>query len=179
VVTASALQTFAANSDLRIYAPPPPRCLWNILNLTKIYDSGLPTKDLRIFRHVRKSTKSDYSFHHVCLSVRTSVRPHGTIRPPLDGFSRNLGLSIFRKSVEKVQVSLESEKNNGYFTWNPTHIYDNTSMNSWQNEKCFRQNSQRKSKHIFTFNNFFSQNRAVYEIMWKNMVQLGMPQTTI
>jgi len=27
------------------------------------------------------------------------------------------GLSIFRKFVEKIQVSLKSDKNNGYFTW--------------------------------------------------------------
>jgi hypothetical protein len=28
----------------------------------------------------------------------------------------------------------------------------------------------------FIFNNFFSENRAVYEIVWKNMVQLDKPQ---
>jgi len=32
----------------------------------------------------------------------------------------------------------------------------------------------------FTFNNFFPpENRAVYEIMWKNIVQRGRPQMTI
>jgi hypothetical protein len=32
----------------------------------------------------------------------------------------------------------------------------------------------------FMFNNvFFSINRAVYEIMWKNIVELGRPQMTI
>ena len=31
----------------------------------------------------------------------------------------------------------------------------------------------------FVFSNFFSENRAVYEIMWKNMVQRGRPQMTI
>jgi len=29
------------------------------------------------------------------------------------------------------------------------------------------------------FNNFFFENRAVYEIMWKNTVELGRPQTII
>jgi len=33
-----------------------------------------------------------------------SVRPHGTTRLPLDGFSLNFILMIFRKSVEKIQV---------------------------------------------------------------------------
>jgi len=31
-------------------------------------------------------------------------------------FSGILYLSIFRKSLEKIQVSLKSDKNNGYFT---------------------------------------------------------------
>jgi hypothetical protein len=33
-------------------------------------------------------------------------------------------LSIFRKSVEKIQVSLKSVENNGYFIWIPVYIYD-------------------------------------------------------
>jgi hypothetical protein len=33
-----------------------------------------------------------------------------------------------------------------------------------------------KIKTHFTFNNRFSENRAVYEIMWKNMVETERPQ---
>jgi hypothetical protein len=33
--------------------------------------------------------------------------------------------------------------------------------------------------HILCSITFFSENRAVYEIMWKNIVQQGMPQMTI
>ena len=40
----------------------------------------------------------------------------------------SLYLSIFRKSVEKVQVSLEFDKNNGYFTLRHMHIYGNVSL---------------------------------------------------
>jgi len=29
---------------------------------------------------------------------------------------------LFRKSVESIQVSLKSDKNNGYFTWRPIHF---------------------------------------------------------
>jgi hypothetical protein len=47
-------------------------------------------------------------------------------------------LSILRKHVKKIQISLESDKNNGYFAWRPVYIYDN-SLNSSQNEKGFRQ----------------------------------------
>jgi hypothetical protein len=38
--------------------------------------------------------------------------------------------AFFRKSVEKIQVSLKSDKNNWYFTWKRFHIYDNISLNS-------------------------------------------------
>jgi len=31
----------------------------------------------------------------------------------------------------------------------------------------------------FKLNNFFSENRAIYEIMWKNVVERGRPQMTI
>ena len=34
-------------------------------------------------------------------------------------------------------------------------------------------------KTHFMFNNFFSENRAVYEIMWKIMVEPDRPQMTI
>ena len=33
-------------------------------------------------------------------------------------------LIIFRKSVEKIEVSLQSYKNNGYFTWRQIYIFD-------------------------------------------------------
>jgi hypothetical protein len=39
-------------------------------------------------------------------------------------------LVIFRKSVEKIQVSLKSDKNDGYFTWRPLYIYDHISLSS-------------------------------------------------
>ena len=44
-----------------------------------------------------------------CLSVCLSLRPYGTTRLPLDGFSWNLKC-LFRKSVEKTQVSIQSDK---------------------------------------------------------------------
>jgi len=36
-----------------------------------------------------------------------------------------LYLSIFRISVEKIQVSLKTDKNNGHITWRPVYIYYN------------------------------------------------------
>jgi len=37
---------------------------------------------------------------------------------------------VFRKFVEKIQVSLKSDKNNWYFTQKPKYICDNISLNS-------------------------------------------------
>jgi len=34
-------------------------------------------------------------------------------------------------------------------------------------------------KAHFTCNNFFSENRAVYEIMWNNVIERGRPHMTI
>jgi hypothetical protein len=98
----------------------------------------------------------------------------------LEDFHEILYLSIFRKSVEKIQVSLKSDKNNGYFTRRTTYIFYHISPNSSQNEKCFRRKLYTKSKHTFCVQwLFFSENRAVYEIMWKNSVEPGRPQMTI
>ena len=38
-------------------------------------------------------------------------------------------LRIILKSVEIIQFSLTSDKNNGYFTWRIMYIYDNISLN--------------------------------------------------
>ena len=48
-------------------------------------------------------------------SVCPPACPHGTTQLPLDLFSWNF-IHISRKSVEKMEVLLKSEKNNGYFT---------------------------------------------------------------
>jgi hypothetical protein len=75
-----------------------------------------------------------------CLSVRPHARMK-TTRLPLDGFSQNLIFEDFSNMPKKNQVSLKSDKNNVYSTWKCFHIYDNLSVNSPQNAKCFRQKS--------------------------------------
>ena len=67
-----------------------------------------------VFTRVRKIEKSDE------LTSFFSVRPHCTTSY----------LSILQKLVERIQVSLISDKNNGYFTRRRFHIYDNISLNS-------------------------------------------------
>jgi len=79
------------------------------------------------FGRFRIISKSDYWLRHVCPSFR------------LTAWNKSAWyLSIFRKTVEKIQVSLKSDKNYGYFTWILIYIFNNISMNSSQNEKFFR-----------------------------------------
>ena len=70
-------------------------------------------------------------------------------------FHEILYLSIFRKSTEKIQVSLNSDKNNGYCTWRPIYIFIisrrvRLRMRNFSNKSC-RQN---QNTH-FIFNNPF------------------------
>jgi hypothetical protein len=51
-----------------------------------------------------------------CPPAHLSVRTHETTRLPRDRFREIWWLSIFLKSVEKIQVSFKSDKNNGRFT---------------------------------------------------------------
>ena len=82
-------------------------------------------------------------------------------------------LSIFRQSVEKIQVSLKSDKNAGYLTCTfMTVSVLLRVINVWDRSRG-NQNTH------FMFNNPFSENRAVYEMMWKNIAERGRPQITI
>ena len=47
--------------------------------------------------------------------------------------------------------------------------------------KIFRQKSCREyqNTHFMLNNFFFKKNHAIYEIMWKNIVEWGRPQMTI
>jgi len=62
-------------------------------------------------------------FTSVCPSIEPSVRTQATTRLPLDEFSWNLTFEHFEKTCRKIQVSLKSDKNNGYFMWIPLHIF--------------------------------------------------------
>jgi hypothetical protein len=87
------------------------------------------TKKFTVFRRVRRIAKIVTS--SFVMSIRPSVRPHGTTRLPLDGFSSDLIFEHFlKKDVKKIQVSLNSEKKNEYFTWRALDIFDHISLSS-------------------------------------------------
>ena len=48
-----------------------------------------------------------------------------------------------------------------------------------QNENCFRQRLYRKSEHSLYVQQLLFENRAVYEIMWKNNLEPDRPQMTV
>jgi hypothetical protein len=128
-----------------------------------------------VSRRVRKFSKSDYKLLRVCPPFRPSVCPHGTALLPLDGIWINL-ISIYEKSVEKIQVSLKSDNNNVYFTRRRFHIYDNMSLYSSYNEKCFEIKVDKIKTH-FMFKSALHK-IVPCEVMLKNMVQADMPQVT-
>jgi len=80
------------------------------------------------FGRVRKIAKNDYQPRKACPSVLLSVCMEHLISHWMGSYE-NLCWIIFRKSVKKIQVSLKSEKNNGYCIWKPMYIYDSISLN--------------------------------------------------
>jgi hypothetical protein len=98
-------------------------------------------------------------------SACNNLTPTGRIFIKFDiwGFFENL-------SWKKNQISLKSDKNNRYYTWRPTYICDNLSLYSSQNEKYLYKVVENQNPHCM-FNNFFPENRAIYETKRKNMVQ--------
>ena len=90
------------------------------------YELGNNSVACRVFRCTHKMAR-------VCPSV--SMERLGSQSMDI----HELYMSIFWKSVEKMQVSLISDKNNWHFTWRPIYFFDHIMLSSSQDEKCFRQ----------------------------------------
>jgi len=86
-----------------------------------------------------------------------------------------------KKSFEKIQVSLKPDKYNGYFTQRPIYIFGHVSSSSSQIGKRQTNVAARIRTHILCSTPFFffSESCALYEIMWKNIVQPDRSQITI
>ena len=113
----------------------------------------------------------------LCLSVRSRVRMDlGSLWKDF----HEICYLFFEKKVEKFQVSLKSHKNNGYFTWRPLHIFFFISrsfllrMRNVSGKSCW----ENQNTSFFVQKLFFFENRAVYEIMWKNCVERDRLQIT-
>jgi hypothetical protein len=81
-----------------------------------------------VFAKVQKAPVSFIVSVCVCVSVSVSVCMEHIGSHWMD-FHEILYLITFQKSVEKIQLSLQSDKNNRCFASRPKNIYDN----------CFRQ----------------------------------------
>jgi len=100
-------------------------------------------------------------------SACLSVRPHGTVRLPLDGFSWNFVLEyFFRRTVEKIEGALKCNNNNGYFISRPIYVFNHILLNSSWNDKCFL-HICRENWNSFYVITFFFENRSLYEIVWE------------
>jgi len=118
-----------------------------------------------------------YDFPSVCMFVFACVRME-QIRSHSMDLHKIWCLGVFRKSVEEVQVSLKSDKINGYFTWRQLYIYCNISLNSCAEWEIFQTQFVEK-KVTQSCWIIFSENRAVYEIMWDCLLEPDRPQMTI
>ena len=101
--------------------------------------------------------KATISFVMSCLSIRPSVH---SVRMERLGFHwTNFHeiwyLSVFRKPVENIQVSLKSHKKNGYFTWRPILHFWSYLAHSFLEWEMFQTKVVEKIKTHFVFNNFF------------------------
>ena len=126
-------------------------------------------------RRVRKIAKRLVASS--CLSVRLSVRmvqlgSHST------DFHEILYPSVFRKTIDKIQVSLHSDENNGYFNMKTIYIPDHISLNESWNDVSHKSCRGNQNTQI-AFTNLLFEHCTVYEILWKNIVGRGRPQMTI
>ena len=94
-----------------------------------------------------------------------------------------LRLIIFRKSVEKIQFLLTSDKNNVYFTWRPYafFIISRSIVRGMRNvsDQFFGENQIKYTRIAINNPLFGPENRTVHEIMWKNIVEPYRLQMTI
>jgi len=116
-----------------------------------------------------------------CPSVRPSVRLSAWTNSATTGriFMKFYIWIFFENLSKKIEISLKSEKKNGYFTWTPIYIFDHISLSSSQNEKCFIVVEKIKTHILCSITLFKIENHVIYEIMWKNVVKPGRPQMTI
>jgi hypothetical protein len=79
--------------------------------------------------------------------------------------------------MEKIQVYLKFDKNDGYFTWCPVYIYDNIFVNLPRIRNVSVKNcGENRNTHFYFYFPPPPENNAVCEIMWKNMVEPDKPR---
>jgi hypothetical protein len=95
-----------------------------LLPLTCLHETE---RDVAFLSAVRKIAKSHSQLRHV-----SPVSPSVWKNPATNwtDFHEIWQWSIFRKSVEKIKVSLKSDNSNRHFTWRPINIFYQISLSS-------------------------------------------------
>ena len=102
-------------------------------------------------RTIRFQARSQNCEKRLLASSSLSVRPsvHMVQRDSYCAYiHEDWYLRVFGKYIEKLQVSLKSDKNNGYFAWRPTWIHSR--IKNVSGKSC----SEKQNTH-FMFINFF------------------------
>ena len=84
---------------------------------------------------------------------------------------------IFRKSVEKIQVSLKSDKNNGTFH-KDQYKFLVTSRSFLLRMRNLSDKSCRENQNTLLYSITFFESRAVSEMVWKNIIEQSRLQVT-
>jgi len=146
-------------------------CFFGVINCVKCLQTKSLTNFIKIHSVIWcicKTVKGDYYLHHVCLL--------GMTRLTIGIFSWHF---LRGKSAEKIQVSLKSDKNNGTLL-EDRYTFFIISRSVLLRMRNVSDESCRESQNTFYFQvTLFSQNRAIDEIMWKNIVEPDGSQMTV
>jgi len=128
-------------------------------------------------RHIRESPKSNCWFLRACLPVPAclSVRPHGTTRLTLDGYSWHL---IFDNVFENLPRKFKFHSNMTRITG---AVCTCMAVSGWNliRMRNVSDKSCTESQNIFLFSIFLGGLLSIYDIMWKIIVQPDRPQMMI
>jgi hypothetical protein len=86
-------------------------------------------------------------------------------------------LSIFQNSVEKIKVSLKSDKNNGYFTWR--QIFWSYIAHFFLEREMLQTKIVVKIKTPIPCSIIFFRKLCLFKIIWKNIVESHWLQMAI
>jgi hypothetical protein len=141
----------------------------NLKNITPPFEL---TYIWRALAELRKATVDFVLSVCACLSVRLSVHLHGNCTDVLEIWD----LNILKNFVQKIQISLKSDNNNGNLhedlcTFMIISRWIRLRMWNVSDER-FRENQNTHSM----FNIFLPENSTLGELMWKDMLEPDRPQ---
>jgi hypothetical protein len=170
-----------------IYAAPVHQVIWT--DSVEVCDTSLVGLSLVLrFEHLHFKARSQnweqLLLASSCLSVWPSVSQSVRLSAwnsslPLDGFSWNLFWSIVRQYVENIKFSLKSDKMTALCMKTTWRFFFIISLSVLLKMINVSDNSCRGNQNTFCVQWLFFENRAVYEITWKNIVEWSRPQMTI